>query len=315
MATTLGTLRVAATRYGNRKLRNARRVRRVAIHVYRLAAEANRFLPPPRMLLNGHAKSGTHLLADCIALMPRTAFSGRHFTMDQFHRPGEESWRESYSSSEPRPAIDSDRLRRFLQRCPQGMFVTAHAQYRPEMQAVLEQLGYRHVLLIRDPRDVAVSHTKFVLSEKWHFHHRFYANLPDDETRLMATIEGFVPGQDGHGPPQAPLGESFRGFLRWLQVAGVHVARFEDLIGQRGGGSQGQQISEIMRLGEFLQRPLSESQAADIGERMYSKASLTYRKGIIGDWENHFTREHREAFKRLAGDILIDLGYERDEDW
>ena len=40
-----------------------------------------------------------------------------------------------------------------------------------------------------------------------------------------------------------------------------------------------------------------------------------YRKGVAGDWQNHFMEEHKEYFKKLFGDTLIDLGYEKDNNW
>ena len=39
------------------------------------------------------------------------------------------------------------------------------------------------------------------------------------------------------------------------------------------------------------------------------------RKGIVGDWKNHFTREAREVFDHYAGQALIELGYEADHSW
>lgn len=39
------------------------------------------------------------------------------------------------------------------------------------------------------------------------------------------------------------------------------------------------------------------------------------RKGIAGDWKNHFTREAGEVFDRYAGDVLITLNYEPDRQW
>jgi hypothetical protein len=39
------------------------------------------------------------------------------------------------------------------------------------------------------------------------------------------------------------------------------------------------------------------------------------RKGIAGDWKNHFTEEAVMVFKKYCGDALIDLGYERCDKW
>ena len=39
-----------------------------------------------------------------------------------------------------------------------------------------------------------------------------------------------------------------------------------------------------------------------------------YRKGVQGDWANHFSDEDRHAFASLAGNLLIQLGYENDPD-
>jgi hypothetical protein len=40
-----------------------------------------------------------------------------------------------------------------------------------------------------------------------------------------------------------------------------------------------------------------------------------YRKGVPGDWVNHFTPEHKHAFKERFNDVLIKTGYEDDDNW
>ncbi len=40
-----------------------------------------------------------------------------------------------------------------------------------------------------------------------------------------------------------------------------------------------------------------------------------YRKGVSGDWRNHFSEEEKEKFKSMAGDLLIKLNYEHDNNW
>jgi hypothetical protein len=45
------------------------------------------------------------------------------------------------------------------------------------------------------------------------------------------------------------------------------------------------------------------------------KHNTVVRKAISGDWKNHFTDEHKRIFKEIAGDTLIQLGYEQDTSW
>jgi hypothetical protein len=39
------------------------------------------------------------------------------------------------------------------------------------------------------------------------------------------------------------------------------------------------------------------------------------RKGVSGDWRGAFTEGDRRIFKEEAGDLLVELGYEKDHDW
>jgi hypothetical protein len=40
-----------------------------------------------------------------------------------------------------------------------------------------------------------------------------------------------------------------------------------------------------------------------------------FRKGIVGDWSGQFGPQEKRVFKELAGDLLIELGYESGHDW
>ncbi len=39
------------------------------------------------------------------------------------------------------------------------------------------------------------------------------------------------------------------------------------------------------------------------------------RKGIIGDWKNHFDKKTAELFHQHTGDLLLKLNYEKNADW
>lgn len=40
-----------------------------------------------------------------------------------------------------------------------------------------------------------------------------------------------------------------------------------------------------------------------------------YRKGISGDWKNHFTNQHKQFFRHHYNSLLVKLGYEEDDEW
>jgi hypothetical protein len=85
--------------------------------------------------------------------------------------------------------------------------------------------------------------------------------------------------------------------------------------------------SELERLLEFLSAKVGRS----VVEKCVRKADFEslskgrqkgeedptslLRKGIAGDWRNVFTEKDKAIFKEEAGDLLIELGYERDGNW
>jgi hypothetical protein len=40
-----------------------------------------------------------------------------------------------------------------------------------------------------------------------------------------------------------------------------------------------------------------------------------YRKGMSGDWKNYFSNAHINSTKKLIGNALIELGYEKNNFW
>jgi hypothetical protein len=52
------------------------------------------------------------------------------------------------------------------------------------------------------------------------------------------------------------------------------------------------------------------------GRRRGSENSHShYRKGIIGDWKSQFSEVVKSTFKNEYGDLLIQLGYEKNYTW
>ena len=265
-----------------------------ASRVRRAIQERLRFRPSgPRILANSIPKAGTHLLARCLEQFPGLIDSGTHFE----------------------PGTEAGELTTALDHLSPGSFATAHLPYRRERAGVLDAADVVHALIVRDPRDVVVSHFHYVTYRSInHRLHDHFNRLPDDGARLMASIRGVDAASAGLERGLEDIGQRFRRYLRWRDHD-CCLVRFRYLIGPRGGGSRSRQIEEIQRLASHLGIELGPRDLERVLERAFFTKSTTFRRGVVGDWQNHFAEEHKTAFKEIAGQVLIDLGYEQDLDW
>jgi hypothetical protein len=108
------------------------------------------------------------------------------------------------------------------------------------------------------------------------------------------------------------IAERFAPYLDWLDQPQVLTIHFEDLIQDRV-----QALTRIMD--HFLARVPLQTPRQLILDSLESAInpvkSPTFRSGKTGEWTKHFTDEHRRTFKECAGDLLIRLGYEKDNNW
>jgi hypothetical protein len=278
---------------------------RAVVPAYRAVARANVFLPGPRVFANSFPKGGTHLLSALLGELPRMMFSGVHCAAGDF------------TAGAPRADaanVDWDALRRTLRRVRNGQFMTAHFPYVEGLERELDDLGYRSLLILRDPRDVVVSAQHYVTTLDSHdLHRRFTEQFRTDNERIRATIEGFPADELGRG--QDSIGERLGRYLPWLSMPEVLVVRFEDLIGQAGGGTRERQDELVEAIARHVGRPLSPGRVRAVAGRVWSDNSTTFRQGRAGGWRDELTPDHIALFKAVAGDQLIALGYEADLDW
>jgi hypothetical protein len=163
--------------------------------------------------------------------------------------------------------------------------------------------------IFRDPRDVVVSHVFYVTDmEAHHVHHEYYASLPDFNSRLRTSILG-RPDASIDFPD---IAARFAPYMGWLDQPSVMPVHFEDLVNDRVAMLDG-------IIDHFLQRvplaaPRDEIRNA-LETSINPKKSPTFRSGRTGEWKQHFTPEHKTLFKNVAGDLLLRLGYEKNNDW
>lgn len=196
-----------------------------------------------------------------------------------------------------------------------------------EISAICPEARVIHI--IRDGRDVAVSA----------MHHRW--NQAEDQGGTSKTTPEQIAKREAYRKdPQRLLktgdGIFSEGWLenrsaKWSTMVSKTIVdgptllganyievRYEDLV---------QNTEEVLkRLLEFLGADASEQtvrrcvDAASFerlaeGRKRGQEAASFFRKGIAGDWKNVFTEQDKRDFKAAVGDLLIELGYEEDNDW
>jgi sulfotransferase 6B1 len=264
-----------------------------ALHRYRCAGD---YAASPPVLVNSVPKSGTHLLHAVAAVLPgvRDYHSFVASVPPVVHRPRSE-------------AATRARLRRIAP----GELLRAHLWHSDEAAEDLERLNVVHLLIIRDPRDVLVSEAHYLAEmAPWHSLHRAFADRPDLPERVRLAIEGLDTGQQPWYPPVALRLEPY---VRWIAQPRVHTFRYEDLVGERRADA----IRGVVAAYAAAAPPGIDVE--DVTARAVRAADEgrphTFRKGGSGGWRSVFTDEHRDLFKRHAGDLLVRLGYEQDDAW
>jgi hypothetical protein len=103
--------------------------------------------------------------------------------------------------------------------------------------------------------------------------------------------------------------------VQWMQDPETVVCRFENLVGQKGGGSRTAQKEEIIAVANSLGIQLNTARLNWISNNLFGiksgpKIPSTYREGKIGSWREYFNEEHKRAFEEHLGEVQINLGYD-----
>ncbi len=249
--------------------------------------------PGPRVVANSIPKAGTHLLTRCLHLFPDIEDSGLRI----------------------RGRVRYKALKKRLNQVGGGCFIPLHLFFTPRREQLLTDLAFAMVLITRDPRDIATSHFHYVAhGARLHQLRGYYQALPDDSARLMTSIQGIPQSEWRDRVRLSDINRRCRAFLDWAD-RGACVVQFEKLVGPLGGGTQEEQRGEISKVARHLNLELDPATLNHIASNVYSRKTSTFRKGTIGDWANHMAPEHKTAFNEVAGQLLIDLGYEADDNW
>jgi hypothetical protein len=254
----------------------------------------------PVLFANSFPKSGTHLLTQVLSGFPQIG-------------PAVDSGLPAIvtfagDTGRPRPTADilAD-INRFLP----GDLAYGHLHAIPEIVDKLTQPGIVSYFILRDPRDVVISHVHYITEmEPNHIHHHHYKeDLHTFDERLRTSILG-IPDPS---IPFPDIAERFDPFLGWLDAPRVLVLRYEEFIEDRQGVLN--RILDHAIAGGFPLRKERSTALQILSASIDPQRSPTFRSGKVGGWKSQFSVENKQLFKEIGGDLLIRLGYEKNLNW
>lgn len=262
-------------------------------HAKRIFKNKERFI----ILCNSFPKSGTYLLFQILRGLPNVKDWGYFLASTP-----------SFSYSERAPDYVVNKLRKLSDL----ELIGGHIFYNQQVDTFITASNINHYFIYRDPRDVVISEANYLYDmNRFHRLHKYFKYFPNLDDRIMFSIQGNSFYQTSVN--YLNVKERFEKYEGWLSSKEVFTVRYEDLI----GSEQQLYVSKILHY--YMARSGSEYELEALLEKALANInpqhSHTFREGGTGKWKKYFNDKHKKIFKDIAGDLLIDLGYENNYNW
>jgi hypothetical protein len=261
----------------------------------------------PKIYLNGFPKAGLHLLE----LMIRGLIQPQP---NSLIRDG--TWAGTYGlggfGSKFLPVENILYKQSQLQ---PGFYLKGHCGYSEEIEQFQYASGFSHIFIYRDLRDVAISqayHARSVSSTANHPAKDMFSAMSFGDALLyiingLGNLEGLV--------------NRWEKYAQWKEVAWALSISFEDVLSNREKEAKkileytlNRVMSVYKNFGVLIQSDetnvnLSIDRMVKMSRQTF--LSNTFRKGTVGQWKEHFKKEHLKAFEQTGGNEWLErLGYE-----
>ena len=266
-----------------------------------------------KVLLNTLPKSGTHLVAKLLdnvgynykaPFISSTLLTGKFSMVKRVLRSSCLSLNKVEIGLDLILSINRNWLESKVKNLKEKEYMKGHTCYSDNLYEILKKNDIKILQLIRDPRDVLVSAAHYIPKNSSHYLNRYFKDLSFDE-QLQFLLKG--------GKVDNIYIESFFRTLymidEWIDKPNVLTIKFEEIIGQKGGGTIESQESNIKKICEFLNINIQEINMEQLIKNLYG-GSHTFRKGKIGTWEEEVNDEMKKLINKNLNFFIKKWGYQ-----
>ncbi len=208
--------------------------------------------------------------------------------------------------------VDPRRLteRTFEEPFPKRRIITPIYIDQPGLKRIPKPKNFRAFFVMRDPRDILVSR---------YFSFKVSHPVIGDISKLRDDLNT-MPQEEGLGYVIDQLAKRglFDALRSWAEVAPADkelaTFRYEDLTGASQFATWQRLYAHCdIRMPDSVLRGLLERNSFSAltkgRERGAEDVQSHLRKGVHGDWKNHFTPAVEKKFREVTGGLVEDLGY------
>lgn len=249
------------------------------------------------VIVNSIPKSGTHLLSSVVGSISEYKFFG-----DFIASTPSRSLRE----------VPEEKIKTKLANLLPNEIVHSHLFHRPVLASTLSDLNIKHLLIIRDPRDILCSEVEYLTHmAPWHAMHKHFIRLDNLDDRIALGIQGIQ--KENTDITYDRIEFRIGNYLGWLDDPHCFVVRYEDLNGENKSSKVREIIDHLIP--DTISTDSRQLIEAQVAENTSPHRSHTFNKGAVGRWKRILSKETKALFKECSGDILVKLGYEEDANW
>ena len=283
-----------------------------------------------RVLVNSLPKSGTHLLTRAVEIFGYQEYATHRGYLKRmldslgFSTPKYFNYKQAKNSLKKGKSTDDQiaigaftpyfvnqpTMQYWLNTIPYAQYIQGHIPFTPTLTQIITKLNYFHLVIIRDPRAVVASLLPFILNAQ---NTGMGTHFLADDFKPMSPIQRLKFVLEGGYAPKAKVKvdsfiEVYHSMLAWRNEPNCLLVRFEDLVGEQGGGNTDNQKNVVKKIALHLEIKFDEDISSKLNQ-IYNPSARTFRIGKIDGWKNSMDLESTEYLTEYCKPICDEAGY------